>query len=75
MESPEEDILPRGENEQAGVLDCFTREQWLLQEAPLFSAFPLPACKMDTQVPDVVATGQPLGWEPHTKEAKEAGLW
>lgn len=27
------------------------------------------------QVPDVVATGQPLGWEPHAKEAKEAGLW
>lgn len=48
---------------------------WLLQEAPLLSTFPLPACKMDTQLPDVVATGQPLGWEPQAKEAEEAGLW
>ena len=30
---------------------------------------------MDTQLPDVVATGQPLGWEPQAKEAVEAGLW
>lgn len=75
LESPQEYILPPWKRAGRSPWRLLYKGVWLLQEAPLLSTFPLPACKMDTQLPDVVATGQPLGWEPQAKEAEEAGLW